>query len=139
MKKCSWTLGNSAVRLSEFVRKSAREPSREPSRAIFGQLDNSARLGSRSDKPKILDLGSAVGRTEEEILSECPPLIDNLGANAAITSVSFSKNGRHILGSSNDQAARVWDLSSGKITQSLTGHQVSLEINLQFSLASFIC
>ena len=43
-------------------------------RAIIGRLDNSARLGSRSDKPKILDLGSAVGRTEEEILSECPPL-----------------------------------------------------------------
>ena len=42
---------------------------------IFGQLDNSARLGFRSDKPKILDLGSAVGRTEEEILSECPPLV----------------------------------------------------------------
>ena len=61
--------------VSEFVRKSAREPSREPSRAIFGQLDNSARLGFQSDKPIILDLGSAVGRTEEEILSECPPLV----------------------------------------------------------------
>jgi len=51
------------------------------------------------------------------------PVLTLKGANAAITSVSFSKNGRHILGSSNDQAARVWDLSSGKITQSLTGHQ----------------
>ena len=59
--------------VSEFVRNSAREPSR----AIFGQLDNSARLGSRSDKPKILDLGSAVGRTEQENLSECRPLICN--------------------------------------------------------------
>jgi len=61
--------------MSEFVRKSAREPSRHPSRAIFGQLDNSARLGFRSDKSKILDLGSAVGRTKQEILSECRPLI----------------------------------------------------------------
>jgi hypothetical protein len=42
----------------------------EPSRFS----DNSARLGFQSDKPKILDLGSAVGRTEEEILSECPHL-----------------------------------------------------------------
>ena len=67
--------------VSEFVRNSAREPSREPSRAIFGQLDNSARLGSRSDKPKILDLGSAVGRTEEEILSECPPLLEFVNIN----------------------------------------------------------
>ncbi|CAG5085650.1 Oidioi.mRNA.OKI2018_I69.PAR.g10955.t1.cds [Oikopleura dioica] len=51
------------------------------------------------------------------------PVLTLKGANAAITSLSFSKNRRHLLGSSNDQAARVWDLSSGKIVQSLTGHQ----------------
>ena len=71
--------------VSEFVRNSAREPSREPSRAIFGQLDNSARLGSRSDKPKILDLGSAVGRTEQENLSECRPLFLTLSENFHFT------------------------------------------------------
>ena len=74
LKKCSKSLGSSAVRcpnLSEKVLGSRAERRAEP---IFGQLDNSARLGFRSDKPKILDLGSAVGRTEEEILSECPPL-----------------------------------------------------------------
>ena len=61
------TLGNSAVRLSETVRKSAREPSRNPSRALFGQSDKFGsarlsvgqtkkfwpRLGRRSDKQRI--------------------------------------------------------------------------------------
>ena len=61
------TLGNSAVRLSETVRKSAREPSRNPSRALFGQSDKFGsarlsvgqtkkfwpRLSRRSDNPRI--------------------------------------------------------------------------------------
>jgi hypothetical protein len=73
--------------MSEFVQKSAREPSR----AIFGQLDNSARLGPRSDTPKILDLGSAVGRTERENLSECRPLLDNLSTKTGSWSISLSE------------------------------------------------
>ena len=35
----------------------------------------SARLGFRSDKRTIFGLGSAVGRTDHQILSECAPLV----------------------------------------------------------------
>jgi len=69
--------------MSEFVQKSAREPSREPSRAIFGQLDNSARLGPRSNTPKIW--------TERENLSECRPLLDNLSTKTGSWSISLSE------------------------------------------------
>jgi hypothetical protein len=35
-------------------------------------------LGSGADFQTIGQFGSAVGRTKEEILSECPPLVDFL-------------------------------------------------------------
>jgi hypothetical protein len=47
--------------VSKFVRKSARERSREPSRAIFGQLDNSARLSVGQAK----NFGPRLGRRSD--------------------------------------------------------------------------
>ena len=63
--------------VSEFVRKSAREPSRNPSRALFGQSDKFGsarlsvgqtkkfwpRLGRRSDNPRIFVRMSTPGLT----------------------------------------------------------------------------
>lgn len=48
------------------------------------------------------------------------------GCNSAVTSVSFGANRKSILASSNDFAARVWDLSSGRVQTTLTGHQASV-------------
>jgi len=44
------------------------------------------------------------------------------GCNSAVSSLSFASNRQHILGSANDYAARIWDLSTGKVLKTLTGH-----------------
>ena len=54
------------------------------------------------------------------------PMMVLKGSNSAVTSVNFSSNKKFILASSNDYAARVWDLGSGRVTLALTGHQASV-------------
>ena len=44
------------------------------------------------------------------------------GCNSAVSSLCFASNRQHILGSANDYAARIWDLSTGKVLKTLTGH-----------------
>ena len=39
-----------------------------------------------------------------------------------MSSLCFASNRQHILGSANDYAARIWDLSTGKVLKTLTGH-----------------
>jgi hypothetical protein len=73
LKWCSESLGSSAVRCPNLSEKVLG--SRAESRAERFSDNWTIRLGSRSDKPKILDLGSAVIRTQQENLSECRPLL----------------------------------------------------------------
>lgn len=50
-----------------------------------------------------------------------------LGHSGTITSVAFSKDGKHLVTASVDQTARVWDTATGKMVAELRGH--SQEVN----------
>ena len=68
-----FVLGLSGIRLSDCPKLSEKVlGSRAEIRAehFSDSRTSSARLGFRSDKPKIFGLGSAVGRTSQRFLSE---------------------------------------------------------------------
>ena len=52
--------------------------------------------------------------------------------------MSFAANRQHILGSANDYAARIWDLSSGKVLKTLTGHTGAVSAARYLSATSVV-
>ena len=56
----------------------------------------------------------------------------------AVSSLSFAANRQHILGSANDYAARIWDLSTGKVLKTLTGHTGAVSAARYLSATSVV-
>lgn len=65
--------------------------------------------------------------------------IENLfKTQKAVSSLSFAANRQHILGSANDYAARIWDLSTGKVLKTLTGHTGAVSAARYLSATSVV-
>ncbi|KAI8804989.1 WD40-repeat-containing domain protein [Cladochytrium replicatum] len=52
----------------------------------------------------------------------CSPRTSLAGSLQAVMSVSFNLTGEMILGTSNDNSAKIWNVSTGRLRHTLTGH-----------------
>ena len=54
------------------------------------------------------------------------------GMTETVTEVAFTCDAKYVLASGADQAVRMWDLSSGRVRHTLTGHSQKVWLSIRY-------
>jgi WD40 repeat protein/serine/threonine protein kinase len=88
---------------------------------VTGSWDNSAKIwDARTGKDirKLEGVHAPIGQDDAQIIARDP----SGGHTSLVNSAEFSHDGRLVLTASDDGTAKIWDVATGRVVQTLAGH-----------------